>query len=150
MDEIDRRLLRTLQDHPDISIADLGERVGLSHTPCWRRLKKLEADGVIVGRAVILNPQSVGLNVNVFAQLRLKQHDEDTLEALERATLDHSAIVECFSMSGEYDYMMRIVVGSIEEYEMFLKKVLLHLPGVASINSSFALQRIKMTTSLPI
>src|SRR3546814_18693625 len=77
MDEIDRRLLRTLQDHPDISIADLGERVGLSHTPCWRRLKKLEADGVIVGRAVILNPQSVGLNVNVFAQLRLKQHRSD-------------------------------------------------------------------------
>src|SRR3546814_11687901 len=84
---------------------------------------------------------------DLFAQLRLKQHDEDTLEALERATLDHPAIVECFSMSGEYDYMMRIVVGSIEEYEMFLKKVLLHLPGVASINSSFALQRIKMTTS---
>src|SRR3546814_15616807 len=135
MDEIDRRLQRTLQEHPDISIADLGERVGLSHTPCWRRLKKLEVDGVIVGRAVILNPQSVGLNVNVFAQLRLKQHDEDTLEALERATLDHPAIVECFSMSGEYDYMMRIVVGSIEEYEMFLKKVLLHLPGVASLNS---------------
>src|SRR3546814_5866310 len=122
MDEIDRRLLRTLQEHPDISIADLGERVGLSHTPCWRRLKKLEADGVIVGRAVILNPQSVGLNVNVFAQLRLKQHDEETLDALERATLDHPAIVECFSMSGAYDYMMRIVVGSIEEYEMFLKK----------------------------
>lgn len=150
MDEMDRKILRAMQTFPDLAIAELAEKVGLSHTPCWRRMKKLEADGSIVGRAVILDPHHLGLGVNVFAYLRLKQHDEETLEALEQAAQDYPAIVECFSMSGESDYMMRVVVGSIDEYERFLKKILLHLPGVASINSSFALKCVKMTTQLPI
>ncbi|MHC0054692.1 Lrp/AsnC family transcriptional regulator [Actibacterium sp. D379-3] len=150
MDETDRNILRHLQNSPSLPIAELAVKVGLSHTPCWRRLKKLEADGVIVGRAVILDPKLLGLSVDVFAHVRLKQHDEQTLEALERATQNYPSIVECFSMSGESDYVMRVVAGSIDEYETFLKKVLLHLPGVASINSSFALKRVKMTTALPI
>lgn len=150
MDHVDRKILRCLQKEPDLSINALAERVGLSQTPCWRRLKRMETDGVIIGRAILLDPKQLGLGVDVFAHLRLKMHDEETLEALERATLDHPEIVECFSMSGESDYVMRVVVGSIDDYERFLKKVLLHLPGVASINSSFALQRIKMTTALPI
>jgi Lrp/AsnC family transcriptional regulator len=88
--------------------------------------------------------------VNVFASVRLKQHDEETLEALERAAGERPEILECFSMTGESDYLFRIVVRSIEDYEQFLKKVLLHLPGVASVNSSFALKRVKLTTNLPI
>lgn len=150
MDEIDRKILRLLQAEPNLAIGALAEKIGLSHTPCWRRLKKLEADGVIVGRAVILDGAKLGLGVDVFAHIRLKMHDEQTLEALENAVQAHPSIVECFSMSGESDYVMRVIVGSIDEYERFLKKVLLHMPGVASINSSFALQRVKMTTALPI
>lgn len=150
MDEMDRKLLRHLQHDPDLSVAALAEKVGLSHTPCWRRLKRMEADGIILGRALLLDPRRLGLGVDVFAHVRLKMHDEQTLEALERETLEHPQIVECFSMSGECDYVMRVVVGSIDDYERFLKKVLLHLPGVASINSSFALQRVKMTTALPV
>ena len=99
---------------------------------------------------MLLDQKSIGLNVDVFAHIRLKQHDEETLEAFERETHNHPSIIECFSMSGESDYMMRVVVSSIEEYEACLKKELLHLPGVASINSSFALQRVKMTTRLPV
>ncbi|WP_404477600.1 Lrp/AsnC family transcriptional regulator [Novosphingobium sp. BL-52-GroH] len=147
---MDRKLLRHLQHDPDLSVAALAEKVGLSHTPCWRRLKRMEADGIILGRALLLDPRRLGLGVDVFAHVRLKMHDEQTLEALERETLEHPQIVECFSMSGECDYVMRVVVGSIDDYERFLKKVLLHLPGVASINSSFALQRVKMTTALPV
>lgn len=150
MDVIDRRILATLQDYPDISTSELAEKVGLSHTPCWRRFKRLEGDGIIKGRAVLLDARLLGLSVNVFADIRLKQHDEDTLLALETAVGRQPEIVECFSVSGDSDYVMRVVTSSIEAYEIFLKKVLLHLPGVASVNSRFALGCVKMTTALPI
>ena len=150
MDEIDRKILNRMQEDPDASIAALAEAVGLSQTPCWRRLKRMESEGVILGRALLLDGRKIGLGVDVFANIRLKMHDEDTLDALEKAVMSHPQIVECFSMSGESDYLMRVVAGSIDDYERFLKKVLLHLPGVASVNSSFALQRVKLTTALPV
>ena len=148
MDAIDRKILALIQAHPDLSVVELSEQVGLSHSPCWRRLKRLETDGVIRERAVLLNPVALGLTVNVFAHLKLRQHDESTLEAFESAAKDRPEILECFSMSGESDYIMRIVIGNIDDYERFLKKVLLHLPGVASVNSSFALKCVKLTTRL--
>ncbi|MDH7637634.1 Lrp/AsnC family transcriptional regulator [Sphingomonas oryzagri] len=150
MDRIDLKILDVLQRESDIPTALLAERVGLSHTPCWRRLKKLEQSGVIRERAVILDAKAMGLGVSVFAEVRLRQHDEETLEGFERTVLDRAEIVECFSMSGERDYLLRVVVRDIEQYEAFLKKVLLHLPGVGSINSSFALKSVKLTTTLPI
>ena len=99
---------------------------------------------------MLLNPIALGLTVNVFAHLKLRQHDESTLEALESAAKGRPKIVECLSMSGESDYILRIVVGSIDDYEKFLKKVLLHLPGGVSVNSSFALKCVKLTTQLPL
>lgn len=150
MDVIDRKILSALQRSPEASMADIADKVGLSHTPCWRRIKKLEEAGIIRGKAVLLDAEQLGLTVSVFAELRLKQHDEETLEALERQATEQPEIVECFSMSGQSDFLMRIVVRSVADYEVFLKKVLLHLPGVASINSSFALKCIKMTTDLPV
>ena len=150
MDEIDRKILRLLQDKPELSTTDLAEAVGLSHTPCWRRLKRLREDGVIVGNAVLLDPRQLGLSLTVIAEIRLKQHDEDTLEAFERAVRGYPEIVECFTITGDYDFYMRMVMGSIEEYERFLKKVLLHLPGVTAVNTRFALREVKLTTKLPI
>jgi Lrp/AsnC family transcriptional regulator len=150
LDDMDRRILRVLQAEPELSIAQLGERVGLSQTPCWRRLKRLEADGVIQRRALILDARRLGLSVSVLAHLKLHRHDEDTLEQFEAAVLGHGEIVDCFSVSGESDYVMRVVAASIGDYERFLKKVLLHLPGVASVNSSFMMNIVKMTTDLPV
>ncbi|GLJ00243.1 Lrp/AsnC family transcriptional regulator [Sphingobium sp. BS19] len=150
MDRIDRNILAAMQDQPDLSTGEIAERVGLSNTPCWRRIKKLEADGVIAGKVILLNAKALGLAVNVFAEIRLRQHDEETLLALEAAVARQPEIVECFSVSGESDYMARIVTQSIATYETFLKKVLLHLPGVAAVNSRFALGCVKMTTALPI
>lgn len=150
MDAFDRRILSELQADPAISMVDLAQKVGLSHTPCWRRVKKLEEKGVILGKALLLNPAALGLDVVVFANLRLRHHDEETLEALEREARALPQITDCSSMSGDSDYILRVVVSSIEEYETFLKSVLLHLPGVASINSHFALKCIKRTTNLPI
>ena len=150
MDETDRRILSALQRYPELPTAELAAKVGLSHTPCWRRLKRLQDQGVILGRAVLLDAHALNLSINVFAEIRLKQHDEDTLNALELAVADREEIIECFSMSGDADYLMRVVASSIDQYERFLKKVLLHLPGVASVNSRFALGCVKMTTALPI
>lgn len=149
MDEIDLRILRKLQAQPGLPLTELASAVGLSQTPCWRRLKRLEKEGIIRGRALLLDPEALGLTVNVFAHLRLKSHHEETLEALERAVAAHPEIIECFSMSGESDYMLRVVSQSIQTYERFLKRELLHLPGVASINSSFALKCVKDTSALP-
>jgi len=150
LDDMDRRIMRTLQVSPTLSVADLSEAVGLSQSPCWRRLKRLETEGVIVRRAILFDPKKAGLSVSVLAHIRLRAHDEETLEALERDVCDHPEILECFSMSGESDYVVRVVAASIDDYERFLKKVLLHLPGVASVNSSFTLKSIKATTDLPI
>ena len=150
MDAVDLKILRLLQEVPGISAVELAQQVGLSHTPCWRRVKQLEASGAIMERAVILNPRIMGFDITVFANVRLRAHDEDTLVALEQAAHDRREIVDCFSMSGESDYILRIVVPSIETYEVFLKKVLLHLPGVASVSSHFALKCVKKTTKLPI
>lgn len=150
MDRLDRKILSALQQFPEMSVVDIAAHVGLSHTPCWRRIKKLEEMGAIRGKVVLLDAQLLGLTVDVFAQLKLKQHDEETLNRFETAVRDRSEIVECFSMSGDSDYLIRIVIDSIASYETFLKKVLLHLPGVGSINSNFALGCVKMTTNLPI
>lgn len=150
LDEANRRILRTLQQQPSLTIQQLSDIVGLSQTPCWRRLKQLETEGVIAGRALVLDPRQLGYAVGVFANVKVGRHDEETIEAFETAVLAHPAIVECFSMGGEYDFIMRIVAQSIESYEHFLKKVLLHLPGVTSVNSSFTLKQIKLTTDLPV
>jgi Lrp/AsnC family transcriptional regulator len=150
VDDTDIKILRKLQERPDISMVELAQEVGLSHTPCWRRVKQLEANGAIRERAIVLDPKVMGLDISVFAHVKLKAHDEDTLEALEREACARPEIVDCFSMSGESDYIFRIVVKSIDEYEVLLKKVLLHLPGIASVNSHFALKCLKRTTKLPI
>lgn len=150
MDEMDLKILRLLQDAPDISITELAQLAGLSHTPCWRRVKQMEERGIIQQRAVLLDPIKMGLSVNVFANIRLREHDETTLEAFETAARACPEIVDCFSTSGECDYIVRVVIGSIEQYERFLKKVLLHLPGVTSVNSQFSLKCVKKTTKLPI
>ena len=150
MDDVDWKILRTLQAEPDLSINALADKVGLSHTPCWRRLKRLEDDGVIAGRELVLDPAKVGLGVDVFAMVRISRHDEESLEAFADAVDSHPEIVECFLTGGDSDYLLRVVAGSIEAYERFLKKVLVHMPGVAAVNSSFAMRRIKLTTRLPI
>jgi|SRR5690554_4804044 len=150
MDEMDRKILSVLQTDSSLSVADMAEKVGLSHTPFWRRLKRLEKDGVIRERVSILDPEKLGLNITVFANIKLKQHDEETLEAFERDVAAFPEVVECFSMSGETDYVVRALVGSIDEYERLLKRKLLHLPGVVAIHSHFALKCIKLTTRLPI
>lgn len=149
-DQFDLKILSAIQADPASTVAELAAAVGLSQTPCWRRLKALEEAGVIRERAVLLDPGKIGLHVNVFAYVRIGKHDEGTLELFEEQVRSHQAIVECFSMAGDSDYVLRVVARSIEDYEKFLKRTLLNLPGVSSVNSTFAMKRVKVTTVLPI
>jgi Lrp/AsnC family transcriptional regulator len=145
LDEYDRKILRALQENADYSMADLGAMIGLSHTPCWRRLKRLEVEGVIRGKAKLLN-----LGVTVHAYITIKNHDAASLEAFEETVQAIPEVVECYSTSGEKDYVLRVVVESVEHYERLMKQTLIHLPNIGSINSAFALKQVKFTTQLPI
>jgi len=150
LDETDLRILRAYQREPDLTMAALADRVGLSHTPCWRRLRRMEERGTIAGRSLVVNASHLGFDVTVISEITLKQHDAPTLTAFEEAVQAHPQIVECFSMSGESDYLIHVIVRSIAEYEQMLKTVLVQIPGVGSINSRFALNRIKFTTNVPL
>lgn len=150
MDDFDRKILRALQRDASVTMAELADQVGLSQTPCWRRVKALEESGVIEQRAVLLSADKLGYSVHVLAHIRLRQHDEETLDQFEDTVRSHPEIVECFVMGGEYDYIVRILARSIDHYEQFLRKVLLHLPGVAHVDSGFALKKVKLTTDIPV
>ncbi len=121
LDETSRKILRLLQSEPDLTVAEIGERVGLSHTPCWRRIKEMEKQGVIRGRVIAVDPKRVGFEVSVFCFVRLKQHDEEMLLEFERAVKDMPEVVQCYSMTGDHDYaagadeQRAAIRGDIEE-----------------------------------
>jgi Lrp/AsnC family transcriptional regulator len=150
IDKFDQEILRVLQKDATVSMAELSQRVGLSHTPCWRRVKRLESDGYIKNKVTILDGRKLNLGVSVFIYVTLKSHDESSLNQFESAVQDISDIVECHTTSGEKDYMLKVVVESIESYELLLKSTLTHLPHVEHISSTFALKQVKNTTELPI
>lgn len=150
LDDFDRKILRALQENADYSMADLGNLIGLSHTPCWRRLKRLEAEGIIRGKVTLLEPQMLNLNVTVHAHISIKSYEEPAVEIFEAAVQDIPEVVECYSTSGDHDYLVKVVVESVGHYERLLKTTLANLPNLESISSTFALRQVKYTTRLPI
>jgi len=150
LDHYDLKILKALQRNAEYSMAELGDIVGLSHTPCWRRCKRLEEDGFITGKVTLLDSKKLKLSVSVHAYITIKKHDEESLNAFESAVQNISEIVECYSITGEKDYLLRIVVSNVDRYEKLLKETLVHLPNVASVNSAFALKQVKYTTQLPL
>ena len=150
LDEIDRRILGHLQGDARISHAELARQVALSPTSCWRRVRALEEAGVITGQVALLDPAAVGVGVSVIASVSLREHHDENRAAFEGFVSDHPEIVECYSMTGERDYLLRVVVRDVEAYDRFLTRYLLHHPAVGSASSSFALRQIKYTTALPI
>jgi Lrp/AsnC family transcriptional regulator len=150
LDDLDRQLLDALQIDSSQSIADLAEQCGLSQTPCWRRIKRLEEAGVIRNRVVLLAPELIGLHVTVIVQVSLKRHDEETLRTFEEGVRAIDEILDCFAVAGERDYMMRVIVASVSDYEKLLKTRLSCLPEISSISSNIALSIVKSTTHLPV
>jgi len=150
LDRYDLHILRILQNDSSISMQDLGAQIGLSHTPCWRRIKKLEEHGVIIKQVALLNSKSLDLDVNVFVHVTLRQHHENALNRFEEAVGELTEVVECYSVSGETDFLLRVVVKDVEAYEKLLKGTLLQLPEVGNLSSTFALRQVKYTTEIPI
>jgi len=150
LDAIDRRILIELQQSARMTNAQLAERCHISPSPCWRRVQALEKDGVISRYVTLVDPRRVGLPVSVFVEVSLSAQTESLLEPFETAISKRPEVMECYQMTGSFDYLLRIVVPDLDSYEQFLRAHLTRVPGVASIRSSFALRAIKYRTELPL
>lgn len=149
LDKHERAILEALQEDARLSIQDLSQRIGLSTSPTWRRVKALEAEGVIRGYVALVDPAMVGSGQCVFAHVTLIKHDRSGVEAFERIVLSRPEVMECFSTTGQADYLLRIVVEDARAYERFLQEAVFACPAVQHIHSNFALREIKFTTRVP-
>lgn len=150
IDTIDRKILALLQQDAHTTMEKLSKAVGLSPSPCARRVRNLEASGVIKRYVAVVDQDKAGLPVSVFASIRLERQREDELDRFAKAISRWPEIVECYLMTGQRDYLLRIVVKDLPAYEAFLKRTLTRLDGVASIESSFALSQVKHAQALPV
>ena len=150
MDKTDYQILRELQRDGRLSSQALAERVGLSTSPCWRRVRKLEADGVITSHVAILDPAKLGLHVTAIANVSLEDHHPDSVAQFDRLVRECPEILECYAVSGQYDYMLKVICASIEAYDRLLGEQLLRCSAVHTVNTSFALRSTKDTTALPL
>ncbi len=150
LDAIDVRIIAAVQNDGRISINDLAEKVGLSASPCARRLRILEEKGVIKGYTAMIDQTKVGLPVSAFASIKLERQREEDLDRFAKAVAGWPEVVDCYLMTGQRDYLMRIVVRDLHAYETFIKSKLTRLEGIASIETSFALDQVKRAEALPI
>ena len=150
LDAIDRRLLDALQRNGRLTATELAEHDGLTTSPCLRRLRILEREGVIRGYSALVDQEKVGLPVSVFVSVKLERQVEEALERFEDAVRRCPEVVECYLMTGQRDYLLRVVVKDLSAYERFLKDTLTRVEGVASIESSFALAQVKYANALPL
>lgn len=150
LDALDRKIVNALQSEGDLSHAKLGEQVGASSAACWRRVRSLESAGVFGPTVRLVNPTAVGKNVSVLCQVKVASQDPTSRQSFEKLIATREEIVECYSMTGDWDYLLLIIATDIPEFETILMKEILSHPSVASSSSLFALKRIKYTTSIPV
>ncbi len=149
LDKIDRKILAILQRDATMPVAEIGRQVGLSTTPCWRRIQKMEEDGVIRRRVAILDPAKINAGVTVFVAVRTNEHNDAWMRKFSAAVEEFSEVVEFYRMSGEVDYLLRVVVPDIAAYDAFYKRLISKV-ALSDVSSSFAMGQIKYTTALPL
>jgi Lrp/AsnC family transcriptional regulator len=149
MDTIDRKILACLQEDATLPVAQIAERTGISTSPCWRRIQKLEADGVIRKRVALLSGEKLNVGVTVFVAVRTNRHDIAWLEGFAAAVADIPEVIEFYRMSGDVDYLLKVVVPDIAAYDGVYKKLIQRV-ALADVSSSFAMEQIKYTTALPL
>ncbi|WP_404979951.1 Lrp/AsnC family transcriptional regulator [Caulobacter sp. BE254] len=149
LDQIDRRLLAILQQDATVPIAELAERVGLSQTPCWKRVKRLQDSGVITARVALIDRDALDLPLTVFVAVKTGRHDEDWLATFAAGAKALPEVIEFYRMSGEVDYLLKVVVRDIAAYDRFYRRLIATAP-LTDVSSSFAMEQIKFTTALPI
>ncbi len=149
LDRIDRRILFELMRDASLPVSQLADRVGLSQTPCWKRVQKLEAAGVIVGRVALVDPARIGLGLTVFVEIEAADHTPEWRAAFAAVVSDYSDILEVHRMAGEVDYMLKVVVSNMEAYDALYLDLTSRLP-CRNVTSKFSMETVKMTTVLPI
>lgn len=149
MDRLDRKILRLLQEDATLAVADVAKKVGLSTTPCWRRIQKLEEDGVIKRRVAILDPVRVNARVTVFVAVRTSSHSHEWLKRFSEVVQEFPEVIEFYRMSGDIDYLLRVAVPDIAAYDAFYKRLISKIE-IRDVSSSFAMEQIKYTTELPL
>ncbi len=149
MDRLDRKILRLLQEDTTLAVADIAKKVGLSTTPCWRRIQKLEEEGVIKRRVAILDPDKVNTKVSVFVSIRTNAHNIEWLKRFSEVVQEFPEVVEFFRMSGDIDYLLKVVVPDIAAYDAFYKRLIAKIE-IRDVSSAFAMEQIKYTTQLPL
>ena len=149
LDRMDRKILDILQKDCTLPVAEVGKRVGLSTTPCWRRIQKLEELGVIQARVALLDAKKVNVGVTVFVSITTSHHTQDWLDRFHAALNEFPEVVEFYRMSGQVDYLLRVVVPDIERYDTFYKKLIGKIE-LSDVSSAFAMEQIKFTTALPL
>ena len=150
LDDFELKILRELQRDATLTVAQLAGRIGLSPSPCWRRIDRLERDGVIRGRVAVIDRRKVGLNAQIFAQVRLNAHGRANLDEFSDAIRGFPEVMEAYVLMGSTDFMLRIVTRDIDAYEAFFFNQLSKLPGIQEITSTVALSEIKASSELPI
>ena len=149
MDATDRKILALLQADASLSVAEIGNRVGLSSTPCWKRIQRMEADGVLVRRVALVDQDRIGLGVTVFVSIETGDHSQDWLDHFAQTIGAMPEVMEFYRMAGDVDYMLRVVVPDIAGYDAFYKRMIAAVP-LKTVTSRFAMEKIKFTTALPI
>ena len=149
MDAIDRKILALLQQNASLSVAEVGKRIGLSSTPCWKRIQRLEADGVIQKRVALVDQDKIGLGVTVFVSVETNDHSREWLDRFARIVIAMPEVMEFYRMAGDVDYMLRVVVPDIQGFDAFYKRLIAEVP-LQNVTSRFAMEKIKATTALPI
>jgi Lrp/AsnC family transcriptional regulator len=149
MDAIDRKILVLLQDDVSLSVAEIGHRVGLSSTPCWKRIQKLETEGVITKRVALVDPDKIGLGITVFVSIETADHSEEWLDRFAKTVGAMPEVMEFYRMAGDVDYMLRVIASDMHAYDEFYKRLIAAVP-LKNVTSRFAMEKIKSTTALPI
>ncbi len=150
LDATDVTLLRLLQQDATLSLGELAERVNLTTTPCWKRIKRFEEAGIIDKRVALLNPSPLGLDFTAFVMLKTTDHSYGWYQSFTETVSEFEEVMEFYRMAGEYDYMLKVVVKDMRDFDLFYKKMVNAVSGIADVTSTFAMESIKYTTELPI
>ena len=149
MDAIDRSIIKVLQEDCSLPVAEIGKRVGLTSTPCWKRIQRLEETGVILGRVAVVDPDKLGLRMTVFVSIETDDHSEEWLAHFAEVVRAMPEVMEFYRMAGDVDYMLRVVTADMASYDAFYKRLISAVP-LKNVTSRFAMEKIKSTTALPI
>jgi Lrp/AsnC family transcriptional regulator len=149
MDRTDLRILAILQEDCSLPVAEIASRVNLSQTPCWRRIQKLEAAGIIQRRVALVDPDAIGLGISVFVEIEAPDHTPDWLDTFARAVAGMPEVMEVYRMAGEIDYLLRVAVGSMADYDDFYRRLIAEVP-LKNVTSRFAMERVKYSTAYPL